>query len=46
MLYLFPNYYFDNLKSMNWERCIEIAKVYNNKQLVMRLAKYQKGHAK
>lgn len=45
MLYLFPGYYFDNLKSIDWERCNEIVKVYNNKQLVKRLAKYQKEYA-
>ncbi len=45
MIYLFPNYYFDNLKSINWERCDEIAKIYNNKELIKRLAKYRKNYA-
>lgn len=45
MIYLFPDYYFDNLKSINWEKCAEIVKIYNNKQLVKRLAKYQKEYA-
>jgi len=45
MIYLFPNYYFDNLKSINWERCDEIAKIYNNKQLLKRLNKYRKNYA-
>lgn len=45
MIYLFPNYYFDNLKSINWEKCDEIAKIYNNKQLVKRLNKYHKNYA-
>jgi len=45
MIYLFPDYYFDNLKSINWEKCVEMVKIYNNKQLVKRLAKYQKNYA-
>lgn len=45
MIYLFPNYYFDNLKSINWEKCDEIAKIYNNKQLLKRLNKYRKNYA-
>lgn len=45
MIYLFPNYYFDNLKSINWELCDELVKIYNNKQLVKRLDKYKKNNA-
>jgi len=45
MIYLFPNYYFDNLKSINWEKCDEIVKIYNNKQLIKRLNKYRKNYA-
>ena len=45
MIYLFPNYYFDNLKSINWEKCNEIAKIFNNKQLIKRLNKYRKNYA-
>lgn len=44
MIYLFPNYYFDNLKSINWEKCDEIVKIYNNKQLVKRFNKYRKNY--
>lgn len=43
MIYLFPKYYFDNLKPINWEKCFELAKIYKNKQLIKRLAKYQKN---
>jgi predicted transcriptional regulator of viral defense system len=43
MIYLFPNYYFDNLKSINWEKCDELVKIYNNKSLVKRLNKYKKN---
>ncbi len=45
MIYLFPNYYFDNLKSIDWQKCARIVKIYNNKQLTKRLAKYQKKYA-
>lgn len=43
MIYLSPNYYFDNLRSINWEKCDELVKIYNNKQLVKRLNKYKKN---
>lgn len=44
-IYLFPKYYFDNLKSINWEQCAELVKIYDNKQLIKRLKKYQKQYA-
>jgi len=44
MIYLFPNYYFDNLGSINWEKCDELAKIYDNKELMKRLNKYRKNH--
>lgn len=44
-IYLFPNYYFDNLKSINWEKCGEMVKIYDNKQLIKRLDKYRKNYA-
>ena len=40
--YLSPKFYFDNLRSINWEFCFELAKIYDNKQLIKRLATYQK----
>ena len=45
MIYLFPKCSFDNLKSMNWERCKELAKIYDNQQLAKRLDTYQKRYA-
>ena len=45
VIYLFPDYYFDNLKSINWDQCFELVKIYNNQQLVKRLNKYQKNYA-
>ena len=41
-IYLSPKFYFDNLRSINWELCFELAKIYDNKQLLKRLAAYQK----
>lgn len=43
MIYLFPNYYFDNLQSIDWEKCDELVKIYNNKLLIKRLDKYKKN---
>ncbi len=43
MIYLSQNYYFDNLKGINWEKCDELVKIYNNKSLVKRLNKYKKN---
>ena len=41
-IYLSPKFYFDNLRSINWEQCAELAKLYGNKQLIKRLTNYQK----
>ena len=40
-IYLSPKFYFDNLRSINWELCFELVKIYDNKQLIKRLKKYQ-----
>lgn len=45
MIYLFPQYYFDNLQSINWSKCDKLIKIYHNKQLRKRLTKYQKNYA-
>ena len=44
-IYLFPKYYFDNLKPLNWEQCFELVKIYHNQQLIKRLNGYYKKHA-
>jgi len=44
-IYLSPGYYFDNLRSIDWEKCFEIVKIYDNHQLVKRLKEYQKQNA-
>lgn len=41
-IYLSPKFYFDNLRPINWELCFSLAKIYNNKQLLKRITKYQK----
>jgi len=46
MVYLFPDYYFDNLRSIDWDRCFEMVVMYKDKQMVKRLKKYQKNYAK
>lgn len=45
MIYLFPDYYFDNLKPIDWELCAETVKIYGNKQLIKRLNDYREKHA-
>lgn len=45
MIYLFPRYYFDNLDSLDWDKCKQLVKIYNNKQLTTRLEDYQKKYA-
>lgn len=44
-IYLIPNYYFDNLRSIDWDKCEELVKIYENKQLIKRLAKYREDYA-
>lgn len=44
-IYLFPEYYFDNLRLISWEKCFELVKIYGNQQLMKRLKKYQKKYA-
>lgn len=44
-LYLFPEYYFDNLRPINWKKCFELAAIYSNQQLIKRLKKYHMNYA-
>ncbi len=46
MIYLFPEYHFDNLRVLNWEKCFELVRIYSNAQLEKRLRKYQNIYAK
>ncbi|MDP3729747.1 MAG: hypothetical protein Q8R26_03325 [bacterium] len=43
-IYLSPKFYFDNLRSINWETCFELVKIYDNKQLIKRVTQYQKNY--
>lgn len=43
-IYISPNYYFDNLRFLDWEKCEEIVKIYNNKQLIKRMRKYKEDY--
>jgi len=45
MIYLFPEYHFDNLQVIDWDKCFDLAVIYENRQLVRRLKRYQKRHA-
>lgn len=46
MIYLFPRYYFDNLRPIDWGKCARIVKIYQNTALVRRLSKYRRQYAK
>ncbi|MBI5207058.1 MAG: hypothetical protein HY934_04625 [Candidatus Firestonebacteria bacterium] len=45
-IYLFPNYFFDNLENIKWDFCFEFVNIYKNQQLIKRLNKYYKNYAK
>lgn len=45
MIYLFPDYHFDNLRPVNWDKCFDLVSLYGNEQLVRRLRRYQKKYA-
>ncbi|MBS3819772.1 hypothetical protein KGY73_09755 [bacterium] len=40
-IYLNKNYYFDNLSSIDWDRCFEILPIYENKAMEKRLNSYR-----
>lgn len=41
-LYLYKNYYFDNLELINWEKTFELAKIYQTQNLIKLLNNYYK----
>ena len=45
ILYLFPDYYFDNLRGIDWEECEKMVDLYDNKELKKRFDKYKKEYA-
>lgn len=45
MLYLFGDYYCDNLRGINWDFCFDIVTIYKNKALEKKLKNYFKKYA-
>jgi len=41
-IYLNKNYHFDNLSSINWDTCVEMLPIYDNKAMANRLNSYHK----
>ena len=41
-VYLYPGYYFDNLRKLDWDICFELVDIYSNKAMLKRLDKYYK----
>ncbi|EKD78040.1 MAG: hypothetical protein ACD_42C00069G0003 [uncultured bacterium] len=39
-IYLNKEYYFDNLNSINWDKCFEMLPLYENKNMEKRLTRY------
>lgn len=44
-LYLYKDYYFDNLKNIAWDTCFELVSIYENKNLKKKLEALQKTYA-
>lgn len=44
-IYLCKDYYFDNLRSLNWKKCFSLVKIYQTKAMEKRLKQYQKIYA-
>jgi len=44
-IYLYGDYYFDNLESINWEQCFELIKIYKNKKMEKNLEDYYQKYA-
>lgn len=44
-LYLSGEYYFDNLRSLDWKVCFDLVSIYNNKALTKKLKEYYKQYA-
>lgn len=45
ILYLYGQYYFDNLHSIDWRQCNKIAKIYSNAPLLRRLKQLARAYA-
>jgi len=42
-IYLTPGYYFDNLRNVNWNVVEKIAKIYDNKRMLLDIKKLKDG---
>ena len=42
-IYAYKNYHFDNLRQIDWEKCFELVKIYENKEMRGRLDSYYKN---
>ena len=42
-VYVSKDYYFDNLRSLDWNKVMEILPIYNNKRLEKKVKEYQKA---
>lgn len=42
MLYLDRNFYFDNMRSIDFDKCLEIVEIYNNKSLTAKVKELKK----
>lgn len=45
ILYLYGQYYFDNLRSIDWKQCYKIAEIYSNTPLLRRLKELIRAYA-
>ena len=45
ILYLKPEFYFDNLSNINWDFCLDIAQIFQNKALINRIKKLKEQNA-
>lgn len=43
-LYVDKDYYVDNIRSLNWEKVLEISKIYHNKRLENKVKEYYKQY--
>lgn len=44
MVYINPNYYFDNLGSIDWKKCFALALIYGNKKMREHINFYKKNY--
>jgi len=45
ILYLSPDFAFDNLSDIDWDLCLQIAKIYSNKRLASQIKKLKGNYA-